>query len=342
MIYTAIVMAIIAWVYLLGMPPKAKKSTILRTPDEAFADLPDFAYEPKYHQHGDYRMAWYEDGPKDGDVVLLLHGEPSWSYLYRFMMPVFAAAGYRVIAPDLIGFGRSDKAASRDSYTHQMHVDSITGLIKALGLKDINLFIQDWGGLIGLRVVGEMPDSFARIVAGNTGLPDSHPLTAPIKYLLYKMKIRSMGTVTKEEFEKKPNFLAWVAYSQTVDELDIGDLVSNGIVRGLSAAEVAAYDAPFPDATYKAGTRAFPWLVPSEMGRNYATWHNVLDKWEKPFLTLFSDRDPITKGGEKMMLRRIPGTKGQPHEIIKDGGHFLQDDKGAEIADKMINFIENT
>lgn len=289
---------------------------ILRTPDERFADLPGWPYQPRYAEVGDGLRAHYVDeGPREGDVVLLMHGEPSWSYLYRHMIPPLVAAGLRVVAPDLIGFGRSDKPASQEDYTYARHVEWMrTLLFDALDLRDVTLFCQDWGGLVGLRLVGEHPDRFARVAVGNTGLP--------------------IGQGTPPEA-----FLAWQRFSQETPEFPVGVIVNGGTGRDLSPEEIAAYDAPFPDEAHKAGARRFPLLVPISpddpaVPANLAAW-KTLEAWDKPLLCLFSDSDPITKGGDQVFLKRVPGAQGQPHRTVP-GAHFLQEDSPQELSEALI------
>lgn len=291
---------------------------ILRTPDEQFANLPDYPFEPHYVEVDGLRIHYVDEGPADAEPVLLLHGEPSWSYLYRKMIPVITAAGYRAIVPDLVGFGRSDKPAQREDYTYQHHVDWITGFIEALDLRNITLVGQDWGGLIGLRVAAEQEGRFARIVAANTGLPTGD---------------RSMG----------PAFLAWQRYSQEVPDFHVGGIIKGGCASDLTPEIIAAYDAPFPDDRYKAGARQFPMLVPTAPDdpaapANRRAWE-VLTRWEKPFLTAFSDSDPITHGSDRVFQHLVPGTKNQPHTTISGAGHFLQEDKGPELAGVIVDFM---
>lgn len=294
----------------------------LTTPDSRFEDLPGYPFAPNYVEVGEgMRMHYVKEGSGEKGLVLCLHGEPSWSYLYRKMIPVFVEAGFLVIAPDLIGFGKSSKPTETSDYTYQTHVDWMKAFIEKLDLKDINLFCQDWGGLIGLRILAEEPDRFSRAVVGNSGLPTG-------------------------ERGASEAFMKWQKFSQTVDVFPIGPMIQRSTVSEMSDAEVAAYDAPFPDETYKAGARIFPALVPTtsddpETANNKKAWETLM-QMEKPFLTLFSDSDPITKGGEKVLQKLIPGTKGQAHTIIEGGGHFLQEDKGEEIAKLMIEFIETT
>ncbi len=291
---------------------------ILRTPDERFVDLPDYPFAPHYVEIDGLRVHYVDEGPPDAAPVLLLHGEPSWSYLYRAMIPILVAAGHRVVAPDLVGFGRSDKPAARTDYTYARHVDWMAGLLGALNLRAITLFCQDWGGLIGLRLVAAHGDRFARVVAANTGLPTGD---------------RPMGDA----------FDAWRRLSQETPDLPVGPIIQRGCATDLEPTVVAAYDTPFPDERYKAGARQFPLLVPTRpddpaSAANRAAWA-ALTRWEKPFLTLFSDADPITAGGDQILQRAIPGARGQPHRTIAGAGHFLQEDKGPELARLMVDFI---
>ncbi|HND19012.1 MAG TPA: haloalkane dehalogenase [Acidobacteriota bacterium] len=290
----------------------------LRTPDNRFQDLPGFDFSPNYLNINGLRVHYLGEGPPNGQIVLLLHGEPSWCYLYRKMIPVFTAAGLRVIAPDLIGFGRSDKLVRREDYSYQFHIEILKTFIEQLGLTDISLFCQDWGGLIGLRVVAEIPDRFARIVAANTALPTGdHPMPEA--------------------------FLQWQHFSQTTPVFPIGTILNRGCVSELSQEVIAAYDAPFPDDSYKAGARVFPSLVPTRADdpeglRNQQAWE-VFKQWNKPFLTAFSDKDPITRGADVVFQKLIPGAKNQPHTTISEAGHFLQEDKGEELAEVVVKFI---
>jgi haloalkane dehalogenase len=295
----------------------------LRTPDSRFANLPGYNFAPHYvDDAGDgLRMHYIDEGPRDAEPVLMLLGEPSWCYLYRKMAPIITAAGYRAIAPDLIGFGRSDKPADRDDYTYQRHVDWITAFVTQLDLRNVTLVGQDWGGLIGLRVAAENESRFARIVAANTFLPtgDTNPGEA---------------------------FLRWQKFSQTAPEFHIGRIIQGGTQTTLPDDVVAAYDAPFPDDTYKAGARQFPALVPTAPDdpaapANRKAWE-TLDSWEKPFLCAFSDQDPITRGADRAFQARVPGTKGQPHTTIVGGGHFLQEDKGEDLATVIVDFLKKT
>lgn len=291
---------------------------ILRTPDDRFAALPGYAFAPHYLDAGGLRVHYLDEGPRAAAPILLMHGEPSWSYLYRKMIPILTAAGHRVIAPDLIGFGRSDKPVRREEYTYQRHVDWMRAVLDGLDLRGTTLVCQDWGGLIGLRLAAEHPDRFARIVAANTFLPTGDDPAGPA-------------------------FAAWREFSQTVPEFPAGRIVQRGCAQPMGEDVVAAYDAPFPDESYKAGARQFPTLVPitpddPAAPANRAAWE-VLRRWEKPFLTAFSDSDPITHGGDRRFQAMVPGTKGQPHVTIAGGGHFLQEDRGEELARVVVEFV---
>jgi haloalkane dehalogenase len=295
----------------------------LRTPDDRFAGLPNFAFEPHYVDVPDgdgatLRVHYVDEGPRGAPPILLLHGEPSWCFLYRRMIPVLVDAGLRTVAPDLVGFGRSDKPASRDDYTYQRHVDWMTALLDALELRDATLVGQDWGGLIGLRLVAENPERFARVVAANTMLPTGE---------------RDPGDA----------FRAWQRFSQETPAFDVGRIVNTGCTTDLAPEVIAAYDAPFPDDEFKQGARQFPLLVPTTpddpaSDANRRAW-DVLHTWTKPFLTAFSDRDPITHGGDRYLQSEIPGCAGQAHTTIEGGGHFLQEDRGEELARVVAAFV---
>lgn len=292
---------------------------ILRTPEERFANLPDYDFAPHYLEIGAARMHFVDEGARAADeTVLMLHGEPSWSFLYRRMIPVVARAGHRALAPDLFGFGKSDKFTDAEKYTYQTHLDSLKSFLERLDLRQITLFCQDWGGLLGLRLAAEMPDRFARIIASNTFLP------------------------TGDE-KITEGFLKWLHFSQSVEDLPIGKIIQGGTVSKLSGEIVAAYDAPFPDASYKTAAKKFPLLVPvspdnSASEANRRAW-KVLRQWDKPFLTVFGDSDPVTRGAEKILQAEIPGAKGQKHLILENSGHFIQEDKGEELAEIIVKFI---
>jgi len=297
---------------------------VLRTPDERFEGLDGYPFAPHYAEVADgdggtLRVHYLDEGPADAAPVLLLHGEPSWSYLYRHMIPPLVAAGHRVIVPDLVGFGRSDKPTEQGDYTYARHVEWMRELVfDRLDLRNITFFAQDWGGLVGLRVLAIDPDRYARVAIGNTGLPTGH------------------GPASDA-------FMAWQKFSQETPVFDIGFLINSATTTDLSPEVIAGYDAPFPDDTYKAGARIFPTLVPTSpddpaSADNLAAWE-VLEQFEKPFLLCFSDSDPVTKGGDAPFLAKVPGTQGQSHVTIEGGGHFFQEDRGPELAKLLNDFI---
>ena len=294
---------------------------ILRTPDERFARLADWPWSPPYVEVDGLRIHYVDEGPPDAPPIVLMHGEPTWSYLYRKMIPPLVAAGHRVLAPDLVGFGRSDKPSRRADYTYARHVAWMTAWLEQVDARRATLFGQDWGGLIGLRLVAAAPDRFDRVVASNTYLPTGD---------------QRVGRA----------FHIWRLFSQWVPRLPVGRIVASGCVRGLSQAARDAYDAPFPRERYKAGARQFPALVPvrpddPESQANRRAWQ-VLSEWQKPFLTAFASRDPITRGADRRLQENIPGASGQPHTTIHKAGHFIQEDAGEELAGVIAAFVSAT
>jgi haloalkane dehalogenase len=310
------------------MPSQASHVHALRTPDAQFADLPDFPFVPHYADvpagdgaNAELRVHYLSEGDPAAPTVLLMHGEPSWSYLYRHVIPILVDAGLHAVAPDLVGFGRSDKPAQRTDYTYARHVGWMQAFLDVVGLHDVTLVGQDWGGLIGLRLVAADPDRFARVVAANTFLPtgDQRPPDA---------------------------FFAWQTFSQDTEVFPVGAIVNAGCVTDLAADVMAAYDAPFPDEEMKAGARQFPVLVPTTpddpaSADNRAAW-SVLEQFRKPFLCAFSDSDPITGGADRALRARIPGCTDQPHTTIAGGGHFLQEDRGPELARVVAAFVRGS
>jgi haloalkane dehalogenase len=292
---------------------------LLRTPDERFQNLPNFPYQPNYLEIDGIRIHYVDEGPNDAEVVLLMHGEPSWSFLYRHMIPILVKAGLRAVAPDLVGFGRSDKPTKQEDHTYAKHVKWMSALVNEVDLKRITLFCQDWGSLIGLRVAIENQDRFSRIVLSNGGLPTG-------------------------EREMTEAFLNWRRFSRESPAFDVGRIIQGGTTTNLTEDIMNAYDAPFPDDSYKAGARILPSLVPisiddPEHEANKKAAEKFL-QWEKPFLTCFSDSDPVTRGGDIIWQNNIPGAKGQNHTTIKNASHFVQEDKGPELADLIIEFIK--
>lgn len=302
--------------------PAIQRDRVLRTPEARFAHLPDFPYQPHYLELDGLRIAYIDEGPRNAAPVLLMHGEPTWSFLYRKMIPALLAAGHRVIAPDLVGFGRSDKPARPSDYSYLNHVQWMTAWMERIDLQNATLFCQDWGSLIGLRMVTHSPHRFARVVLANGGLP----------------------TGTQGQTPKA--FKVWRAFSRFSPWFPIGRIVNSGCVNKLTPQEIAAYDAPYPSKQYEMGARIFPTFVPTtptdpERERNEQAWE-VLKQWNKPFLTLFSSRDPITRGGEKIFQKCVPGAAKQPHAVTRGAGHFLQEDKGPELAQQISDFISST
>ena len=298
---------------------------ILRTPDERFENLTGYPYDPHYAEvsvGGDpdtaLRIHYVDEGPADAPAILMMHGEPSWSYLYRKMIPIFVEAGYRAVAPDLVGFGRSDKPVERANYTYARHLGWMQDWFDQLKLTDVTLVCQDWGGLLGMRLVAAQPDRFSRVVTANTMMPtgDMNPGKA---------------------------FKKWLKFSQETPTFPIGEMLQKSTTTDLTDDVIAAYDAPFPSDEYKAGARQFPALVPitpddPEAQPNRDAW-KVLQTFTKPWLCAFSDQDPVTRGADKFITAVIPGCKGQPHTTIENGGHFLQEDKGEELANVVVGFI---
>ena len=291
---------------------------LLRTPDERFENLIDFPYAPNYLEGDGIRIHYVDEGPKDSEVILLMHGEPSWSFLYRHMIPPLVKAGFRAIAPDLVGFGRSDKPTEQSDHTYAKHIEWMTKWLLALDLKNITLFCQDWGSLIGLRMAISNQERFSRIVLANGGLPT--------------------GTMSEA-------FFKWREFSRTAKEFDIGRVVQDGTVTKLSKEVLRGYDAPFPDDSYKAGARIMPSLVPISRDDPESIANKkaikMYGEWTKPFLTTFSDGDPITRGAERLWTEHVPGAKNLNHLTIKNAGHFLQEDKGQEIAQEIIKFVNS-
>lgn len=298
---------------------------VLRTPDDRFSNLTDYSFEPNYldvpdSEDGWLRIHYVDVGLNTAEPVLMMHGEPSWSYLYRKMIPIITDAGFRVIAPDLVGFGKSDKPSKMSDYTYERHVNWMQGWLEQVGIDKINLVCQDWGGMIGLRLIANDPDRFSSAIVANTGLATGdNPISDA--------------------------FLNWRKFSLEVDNFDVGSIIAMGCKKEVPNNIIAAYNAPFPDDTYKEGARIFPSLVPikpddpsSQANRN--AW-KVLSNFSKPFLTAFSDSDPITAGGERIFQKLVPGAKDQSHTTIIGGGHFLQEDCGEVFADVVVDFIKS-
>ncbi len=301
--------------------PMPVVTKVLRTPESRFADLPDFAYVPHYVEVAGLRIAYIDEGPRDAPVVLLMHGEPTWSFLYRKMIPPLLQAGLRVVAPDLVGFGRSDKPARRQDHSYGNQVAWMNAWLQVVDLQGVTLFCQDWGSLIGLRMAVDAPVRFSRIVLANGGLPTGIGHTPRV-------------------------FRLWRAFARWSPWFPIGRIVNFGCVRTLQPGEIAAYDAPFPTRRHRLAARLLPGLVPvtsdDPQSRNNMMAWEFFAHCEKPFLTLFSSRDPVTRGGQRVWQKRVPGAQGQPHAITRGAGHFLQEDKGPELAQAIVAFIGTT
>lgn len=298
----------------------------LRTPDERFADIPNFPYTPHFCELGDdegghLRVAWVDEGPKHAEPILLLHGEPTWSFLYRKMIPVLTAAGHRVICPDLVGFGRSDKPTRREDHTYARHVEWMRALaFDVLDLHRVTLFGQDWGGLIGLRLAAENPDRFARIVVANTGLPTGH-FNMPEVWWQFRRAI------------------------QEAPSIDVGRFVESGCLHPMPDDVRRAYSAPFPDDGFSAGPRAMPGLVPTSPDdpaseANRRAWA-TLTAGSTPMLVAFSDGDPIT-GAMAPIFQQMPGAQGREHPTVQGAGHFIQEDAGEELAEHIVRFLQQS
>lgn len=325
---------------------------IVRTPDSRFENLKDFPFEANYTDvdAGDgtkLRMHYLDEG--EGELILALHGQPSWSYLYRKMIPILVDAGYRVVAPDLVGFGKSDKPTDRADYTYANHVRWLKGFVEALDLTDITVFCQDWGSLIGLRVVAENEHRFARVVLANGGLPDGAGIPDEMSPQLNEMLRNTPALPAAEMFAKlagpmedRPQFMYWVRHADEHPDFYPAEVMKSSLIH-CDEEEYRAWSAPFPSEEYMAGARQFPSLVPiipdnPAIPANKAAWQ-VFEKFEKPFLTAFGDSDPVTKGGEQRWIDSVPGAKGQAHTILKGAGHFLQDDAAAELSSVVIDFV---
>jgi len=327
----------------------------LRTPDERFEGLFNYPFEPNYVDVSDLeggmlRMHYLDEGPRDGEIILCMHGQPSWSYLYRNMIPILTQAGLRCIAPDLIGFGKSDKPTSQDNYTYANHVSWVKEFITKVGLSDITLIGQDWGGLIGLRVVAENPHLFARVVCANTGLPTGAPIPEGMEQAVYDIFDNTPALPPREMMKKMATakdgfgFFYWIKYCAEYPDFKVSDVIGGG-GEPFPEEVQAGYTAPFPDDSYMAGARKFPTLVPilpnnEAIPANKAAWE-VLQKWDKPFITANSNNDLVTKGSDKKFQKEVPGCKGQKHVTIDGGGHFLQDQRAAELSKVVIGFVRD-
>jgi len=327
------------------------KNGVLRTPDERFQNLKDYPYEPNYMMIDGLRIHYLDEGPKDADPIFLLHGEPAWSYLFRKMIPTLTAQGHRVIVPDCVGFGKSDKFISKYDYSYKHHVEVMKELVQKLNLKNITFFGQDWGGLVGLRVVAELPDRFSHVVVSNTGMVARSGLTAWLFEKFIQLRVWWIGPISFDELMEaaaealngNPStsagismFTKWMAYSYYAEDMDIVGIIRNFGNIDLSEEEAYAYEAPYPSGLYKAGAHVWPYLIPTQLTENEQLWKDVYEKWEKPFLVAFGEKERITLPMKDDFLNRIPNPT-----VITLGGasHFVQEEVGPELAQIISDFI---
>ena len=327
---------------------------VLRTPDNRFENLTDYPFEPNYMFIDGLRIHYLDEGPKDADPIILFHGEPAWSYLFRKMIPVLTDAGHRVIVPDMVGFGKSDKFISKHDYSYKHHIDLMKELVIRLDLKEVTHFGQDWGGLVGLRVVAELPDRFARVVVSNTGMVARAGFSGWLFENIVKLVVWWHGPITFDELQlardkvlKSNNpsplegaimFSKWIAYSYYSEDMDIIGIIESFGGLNLSEGEKKAYEAPYPSGKYKAGPHVWPYLIPTQLSENEQYWIDVYEKWEKPFLVAFGENERITIGMKDDFLERIPN----PTVItLKGASHFVQEEVGPELAKIIDDFIKN-
>ena len=327
------------------------KNGVLRTPDERFQNLKDYPYEPNYMMIDGLRIHYLDEGPKDADPIFLLHGEPAWSYLFRKMIPTLTAQGHRVIVPDCVGFGKSDKFISKYDYSYKHHVEVMKELVQKLNLKNVTFFGQDWGGLVGLRVVAELPDRFSHVVVSNTGMVARSGLTAWLFEKFIQLRVWWIGPISFDELMEaaaealngNPStsagismFTKWMAYSYYAEDMDIVGIIRKFGNIDLSEEEAYAYEAPYPSGLYKAGAHVWPYLIPTQLTENEQLWKDVYEKWEKPFLVAFGEKERITLPMKDDFLNRIPNPT-----VITLGGasHFVQEEVGPELAQIISDFI---
>jgi haloalkane dehalogenase len=339
------------------MPPITMRSRTtmdyLRTPDECFENLADYAFAPNYVQiadteGGELRLHYLDEGPVDGPVVVLMHGQPVWSYLYRHMIPMLVDAGFRVIAPDLVGFGRSDKPTRTEDYTYARHVAWMSEWLMALDLTDITVFFQDWGSLIGLRLVAAFPERFSAVVLANGGLP-AGPVPEELAAVL-REAYKTLPVVKSSELDERfratsglPGILYWRKFCAQSPELaNLGSFLHTiGNASPLSDAAKNAFNAPYPDERYLSGARRFPSLIPlffdePEVAENRAAW-DVLRQFDKPFMLAFADNDPVTAMMPQQFLDEVPGCEGVDHRTIAPAGHFLQQDQPEQCVQAILD-----
>lgn len=316
----------------------------IRTPESAFQNLVDYPFTPNYMTlNGGVQLHFVDEGKTNKKTLFLFHGQPSWSYLYRHMIPQLVKAGFRVIAPDLIGFGKSDKPVHAKDITYQAQVDWMNEFIERLGITHAAAFMQDWGGLIGLRVLARQPKWLGRLIVANTDLAEMKGFEKFMVPKVLKTMVILAGKVSVHDFENKMNYGNWAGYFRHAKQLEIGKLMQILSTRDLLPSEQDAYDAPFPTPKYYTAPRKMPEIVASDLDEAYADWQK-LKHWNNPVLTLFSDKDPFLagKGMDKKFQTNFKGAKGQPHVTIKNASHFLQEDKSGELSSRIINWLEQT
>lgn len=326
---------------------------VLRTPDDRFENLQDYPFEANYMEIDGLRIHYLDEGPKDADPIILFHGEPAWSYLFRKMIPVLTEAGYRVVVPDMVGFGKSDKFESKHDYSYKHHVDVMKELVEKLDLENTTHFGQDWGGLVGLRVVAEMPNRFAQVVVSNTGMVAGEGIRAWFAQLIMKLSVWWNGPITFEELKTAARgalnsdnpssgdgismFTKWIAHSYYSKDMDVVGIIETFGGLNLTEEERRAYEAPYPSGRYKAGAHVWPYLIPTQLKENEKYWKEVYEKWDKPFLVAFGGEERITIRMKDDFVNRIPN----PTVITLGGaGHFVQEEVGPELAEIIISFIE--
>ena len=353
LIFSFLILLFLNFFFSLNLFGEEIREGVLRTPDERFENLKDYSYKPNYMMIDDLRIHYLDEGPKDANPIFLLHGEPAWSYLFRKMIPILTAQGHRVIVPDCVGFGKSDKFISKFDYSYKHHVDVMKELVERLNLKNASFFGQDWGGLVGLRVVAELPDRFSHVIVSNTGMPARSGLSAWIFEKLVQLRVWWIGPITFEELMSKAQgalttenpssstgvsmFSNWIAYSYYANDMNIAGIIENFGRINLSEAEAYAYEAPYPSGKYKAGAHVWPYLIPTQLTENEKLWQEVFEKWDKPFLVAFGENESITLPMKDVFLDRIP----DPTVITLGGAsHFVQEEVGPELAQIISDFIQ--
>ena len=352
-IFSFLILFILSFFFSFNLYGDEIREGVLRTPDERFENLKDYPYDPNYMIIDGLRIHYLDEGPKDANPIFLLHGEPAWSYLFRKMIPILTAQGHRVIVPDCVGFGKSDKFISKFDYSYKHHVDVMKELVERLNLKNASFFGQDWGGLVGLRVVAELPDRFSHVIVSNTGMPARSGLSAWIFEKLVQLRVWWIGPITFEELMSKAQgalttenpssstgvsmFSNWIAYSYYANDMNIAGIIENFGRINLSEAEAYAYEAPYPSGKYKAGAHVWPYLIPTQLTENEQLWQEVFEKWDKPFLVAFGENERITLPMKDVFLDRIP----DPTVITLGGAsHFVQEEVGPELAQIISDFIQ--